>query len=675
MAQLLQKGTTVIAASSVSNTGTLGVSVNTSNAFLDYSYEVNDTDAEDSCISGELTNGTTVTFERTTGGGAVTIRWAVFEDSDINVQEYEILSPGGTTNVAISAIVEARSSIISLGGTANAGDGSSGSDTSSEHVITSTTNVAVTTTGTTRSGLVRGQVIQWPSGASVQEVSFSSNVDSNQTITAVAMSETAVWGTNYANSGAWRGDEHWAMELTSTTNLGFTRSLQAGTTNATTAYVVSIPSYWTVQHVASAYVSGDTTLNLTISAVSVADTFVRVGTADEQTSGSENSSGSASNYGGWSWRGDVTTTTNVALTRNTTGTAGYVSAQAIQVSLALVNVTAYGPPSGGSGVCTRVSFELTFDVNVQAGTGDFRIRRFSDDVLFQTIAVGSVSIASNVVTIPHNTLDINTEYYVEADAGVLEDLSANDWNGIASKTTWNFTAGGTTPPGEAGAPVVETANVANGNAGAGFSHTLTGNSNRIVVVMTDDESTTPVSGVTYNGVAMTLIIDEIAPGVGNAVTMWGILEANLPGAGTYTVAVTGGGDGGTAVSVVEINNVVQTLPLEANSDTGSNTTGGGVGTITSSATAPADSSLGIAATGHGGTVAFNAPIGGWTRLFTNNPSSAVFVGAYQSFTSGGSKSITETSASSWNRAAQVIALFEVGTVKPHRNSIINGTNS
>ena len=204
---------------------------------------------------------------------------------------------------------------------------------------------------------------------------------------------------------------------------------------------------------------------------------------------------------------------------------------------------------------------------------------------------------------------------------------------------------------------------AQGTAGAPVSHTLTGAANRIVLVETSDEGTNFPSGVTYNGVAMTLIVQaQSVVGAGNTTSLWGILDVSLPGAGTYNVVVSGTGyDGNSRVRVTEINNALQALPTGSQID---DANAGAVATITATATAPSGFVLGWGLASHGNDAnAFTATPSGtgtWVRRFTDFDGGASIhtVGATQQFfESAGSKDYTETSAVSWNRASSLVAFF------------------
>jgi hypothetical protein len=233
------------------------------------------------------------------------------------------------------------------------------------------------------------------------------------------------------------------------------------------------------------------------------------------------------------------------------------------------------------------------------------------------------------------------------------------------------------PAGAANTPVViETGNLSGGTCNASFNHTLTGNANRLVLVYIDDESTSQATGVTYDGVAMTQIVASTSTtGAGNASSIWGILDADLPtSGGTYAVSVSGL-DSGAYAQCVELSNVSQVIP---SGSAIAHTETGAVTTTTATATAPAGNSMAVGCAGHGqdGTPFNNPPsgTGTWTRLSSayNPPSSCYLVGAYQAFTTSGSKSYTETVPTAWNRASQCLAIFAAFT-EPTDNAIFFGT--
>lgn len=93
-------------------------------------------------------------------------------------------------------------------------------------------------------------------------------------------------------------------------------------------------------------------------------------------------------------------------------------------------------------VSVSANLVVTFDENVQKGTGNITIKKTSDDSTVETIDVttGLVGISSAVATInPASDLPGATGCYILIDSGAFKDMSNNDHAGISLKTVWNFT--------------------------------------------------------------------------------------------------------------------------------------------------------------------------------------------------------------------------------------------
>jgi hypothetical protein len=104
--------------------------------------------------------------------------------------------------------------------------------------------------------------------------------------------------------------------------------------------------------------------------------------------------------------------------------------------------TTLAPADDATGVAVASNLVITFNENVQKGTGNILIKKSSDNSIVQTIAVtdGTVTISGAVATInPPADLAESTSFYVEVAAGVFEDLAANDFAGISGNSAWNFT--------------------------------------------------------------------------------------------------------------------------------------------------------------------------------------------------------------------------------------------
>jgi hypothetical protein len=105
-------------------------------------------------------------------------------------------------------------------------------------------------------------------------------------------------------------------------------------------------------------------------------------------------------------------------------------------------VQTFSPADDATGVSQNATLILTFDDNMAKGSGNITIKRYSDNVTFEIIAVTSanVTISGTEVTIdPSGTLEDDTTYYVVIDEGAFTDDEGNSFDGIANKYTWNFT--------------------------------------------------------------------------------------------------------------------------------------------------------------------------------------------------------------------------------------------
>jgi hypothetical protein len=261
----------------------------------------------------------------------------------------------------------------------------------------------------------------------------------------------------------------------------------------------------------------------------------------------------------------------------------------------------------------------------------------------------------------------------QASGGGGGSAAGHGYEAIASAsvqaTNWSFSATANRfgqsscciEPAAAGTGVnIETSNIATGNGGASLSHTLTAEDNRIVLVFVADESTNHPSGVTYNGVAMTSVVQSTnTDSLGNASSIWAILDSSLPGSsGSYSVTVSGM-DSGASVTCIEINNAAQVIPSGAQIDTNENTSST---TSTCTITAPSGDSttFGIHCNGSGGLTLTPSGTDTTIRLFENDASSTDTVGAYSNHTTSGSKNLTET-AGSWNRCSHAVANFSAYT--------------
>jgi hypothetical protein len=110
-------------------------------------------------------------------------------------------------------------------------------------------------------------------------------------------------------------------------------------------------------------------------------------------------------------------------------------------------LTLYNPLQDAIDIGISQSLELTFDQDIQFGAGPqvIRIRRNSDNVVFQSYDVNAgstnedLSIVGSVLTINHLPFDYNTQYYVTISNGAIESLASIPFAGFAANTDWRFT--------------------------------------------------------------------------------------------------------------------------------------------------------------------------------------------------------------------------------------------
>ena len=179
------------------------------------------------------------------------------------------------------------------------------------------------------------------------------------------------------------------------------------------------------------------------------------------------------------------------------------------------SATVFAPADNATGVATNANLAITFNKNIQAGTGRIVIRNAFDDSVIETISVPSarVTVYGNRATIdPSASLAENTAYYIQIDAGTFTDLSNHPSLEIVDKTTWNFTTGDfTAPTATVFSPADNATGVTlNGNLAISFSEPIQkGASGDIVVKRTSDNyavETIPVASgqVTISGTQATI---------------------------------------------------------------------------------------------------------------------------------------------------------------------------
>ena len=99
-------------------------------------------------------------------------------------------------------------------------------------------------------------------------------------------------------------------------------------------------------------------------------------------------------------------------------------------------------PADNTTYCgTSVKLMMTFDETIQKGTGNITLKRRSDDSVVATFDENSADVTVSGATVNinvTNTLARYTDYYVEVDAGAIQNLSGRDCPAIAGNESWNF---------------------------------------------------------------------------------------------------------------------------------------------------------------------------------------------------------------------------------------------
>lgn len=107
------------------------------------------------------------------------------------------------------------------------------------------------------------------------------------------------------------------------------------------------------------------------------------------------------------------------------------------------------PEDDATDVAVDTDFEITFNKNITAVSGKFIHLYKADNTLITSIETtdAQVTIINETVTInPTADLLDGTGYYIIIDQGAFIDTTNNDFEGITSPNTWNFTTIQSNPP-------------------------------------------------------------------------------------------------------------------------------------------------------------------------------------------------------------------------------------
>ena len=324
----IQTGTTTIAAGSASNTATI-TSVDTTKAFLVFGVSEGNINPQFGQISGQITNSTTLTFTRATAASspAVTVHWYVAEfSSGVTVQRgAAILGTSTSVNVTLTTVDTAKAfPLISLRTTGATFDGND----FVKARITSSTNLELTmlVAGDSAGVTVEWQVIEY-TDANVQTNSLSGDVtfaagDSSELVTVTSVDPTKSWLIyNYSSAAGTStniGQKLVRGVITNGTTLTFDRNSTGQAINLTW-FLVTFSDNTTVQDGSQSFTSTDTQVNATITSVDLG-LAIAVGGGDYLRGG--RSALTTDDPAGVGWFTlDLTTSTNLQITRGLTGSA------------------------------------------------------------------------------------------------------------------------------------------------------------------------------------------------------------------------------------------------------------------------------------------------------------------------------------------------------------------
>lgn len=136
-------------------------------------------------------------------------------------------------------------------------------------------------------------------------------------------------------------------------------------------------------------------------------------------------------------------------------------------------ISALSPTDDATDVSASANLIITFDEIIAGGTGSILIKKGSNDSTVETIAAASALVTgsgSTQITInPSGTLAEGTAYYITIGSNAFQDASGNDFAGISSSITWNFTTSSpvSTGGGSRNASETRRENMAEGGSGGG----------------------------------------------------------------------------------------------------------------------------------------------------------------------------------------------------------------
>ena len=386
----VQSGTTTLTTTSKTVTIT---SVNTSKAFLVFGVSLSENQPATGQISGQITNATTLTFERWTAGGSVTIEWHVVEfTGGVSVQRgaANYTSPGDATlNETLTGINTAKSfPIVSYRSSETNYDRNDWVKAK----ITSPTNLELDMYETVSGAFAEWQVVEYmDAGIQKGDVSFGSG-DASQTASISSVDTGKSWLVHsykaHTGTTANIGQKLIRGRMTNATTLTFDRN-NTGAIADVTWYVVEFSDLTTVQHNSQSFTTSETQKDVTITTV---DTGEAIGAGGHSMRAGRSAYSADDNPGvGW-FTFDLTSATNLRITRGLTGSAtADVGWSVVEFNQAGFTVT----ESGGSTQVDESGTTDTFTVVLDAPPNSNVVFNVSSgDVGEATVSPASLTFTS-----------------------------------------------------------------------------------------------------------------------------------------------------------------------------------------------------------------------------------------------------------------------------------------
>ncbi len=535
----VQSGTTTITGGSKTVTIT---SVDTSKAFLVFGVNVTEQEPSKAQISGQITNATTLTFERVVSGNTVTITWQVVEfTSGVSVQRgaADISGTGFPANATLTAVNTAKSFPILSHRT----DGPDfDSDDFWKAKITTPTNLEMNSNNDPDVGFIEWQVVEY-SDASVQQgdLSFASgDASKTDTLTSVDTSKSWLIYSYMTQTGTISdiGQKLIRGRLTNSTTLTFDRN-NTGVAADLSWYLVEFTDLTTTQHNSQSFSTSETQKNVTITSVE---------TAESIAAGGYYARGGRSNYSvednpgvGW-FTLDLTSSTNLQIDRELTGSAtADLGWFVVEFNQAGFTVTESGGSTSVAESATTDTFTVVLDekpnsnvvFNVSSGdTGEATVNVSS---LTFTTANWSTAQTVTVTGVDDDIIDGNQNTTLTIS---VDDANSDDYFDPLSDQTVSAT---TTDDDVAGFTIVESGG-STSVAESGTTDTFTAvldaepDTNVVITVTSADtgEATVNVSSLTFTPanwntaqtVTVTGVDDDIIDGNQNTLITLSIDDVN-----------------------------------------------------------------------------------------------------------------------------------------------------